>query len=333
MSTTQDASIGGAIETVYGTGVTPTRWWEFTEEDLDWNKTVVQGQGLRVGARVDRSARRVVPMAAGQGSFTMEAASKSMGWLMQMAFGAGVSTLVAGSTQQQLFTLGDTPPSATIQKGVPQAGGTVDAETFLGCMVDTLELGGTNGGILTAKYTLDIKDLTTATAYAAPSYASAPSLFHFANAGIFSGTLTPPTTIALATGATQLADIRDYSLTLANNLRGDRFNFGASGRKAKPTVGLRDITGKITAEYDTTNWRDAVLNETPMSLILTYTAGALSTGLETLQIVVPEIKFDSELPKTNGTDLITQAMSFTVLDNLTAAQPIWGVIRTADAAL
>jgi hypothetical protein len=98
-------------------------------------------------------------------------------------------------------------------------------------------------------------------------------------------------------------------------------------------VGLRSISGKVDVEYDSTTFRDAVLNDTPMMLIVNYTGGALSTGVEQLQIVLPEIKFDNELAKTNGTDLITQSMSFQVLDNLTAAQPIWVVCRTSDAAL
>ena len=62
-------------------------------------------------------------------------------------------------------------------------------------------------------------------------------------------------------------------------------------------------------------------------------AGALGVGLETLQIVIPEIKFDSEIPKTNGSNLILQSMSFDGLDNLVATQPLWIVTRTADIAL
>jgi hypothetical protein len=70
-----------------------------------------------------------------------------------------------------------------------------------------------------------------------------------------------------------------------------------------------------------------------MCLVFNLVGAALSTGVETLQIVLPEVKFDNELAKTNKTDLIKQSMNFAVLDNLTAAQPIWVVTRTADNAL
>lgn len=337
MVSTADASIGFGTETTYKTGVTPTRWVEYTDEGLDWDKNVKQGKGLRVGGRVARSARRVVPTAEGSGDFSMECTSKGMGLLWSYLMGAGTSTLVSAATYQQVFTLADLLPSFTLQKGVPHINTdgslTVDAYTFLGATCDSFEIDFTNADILTLKVTTDIADVTTGTAYTAPSYAATPSLFHFAGGSISTGTFTAPTTTVLASAATPLGSIRGGSLTVNHNTTQDRYNFNGGGRKDKPTVGLRDISGKMDVEYSGTAFRDAVLNETPMSLVLTYTAAALGTGLETLQIALPELKFDSELPKTNGTDLITQSMAFAVLDNLSAAQPIWIVTRTGDTAL
>lgn len=333
MATPQDASIGLATESTYGTGVTVTRFLEFTDESLNWNKNIKQGQGLRVGGRVARSARRVVPSADASGDVTMECISKGMGLVWNACLGSSTSTLVSGTTFQQVHTLGDTPPSLTVQKGLPQAGGTVDPYTFLGAMVSQWTLNFPNADIATLQFSLDAKDVTTATAYATPSYPATPSLFHFANGTIASGTLTSPTATALATGTTTVADVRGGSVQVNNNLATDRLNFGGAGRKSKPTVGLREITGSLTVEYDVSTWRDAVLQETPMALILTFTGAALSSGTETLQVVIPEIKFDSPLSQANGTDLITTDLSFAGLDNLTAAQPIWVVCRTSDNAL
>lgn len=332
MASTQDCSVGMSVESTYKTYVAPVRWWEYLDESLDWVKSIKQGKGLKVGGRVARSGRRVVTSAQGAGDFSMESTSKGMGLLWQLLLGGGVSTLVSGTTFQQLFTLADAPASATIQKGLPEVGGTVDAYSFLGCMADSWEFDFTNDDIASLKATINAGDLTTAQAYAAPSYATTPNLFHFANATLSNGTLTAPTTTALASALTPVVDVRGGSIVVNNNLS-TRLNFGAAGRQLKPTVGLRTISGKLDVEYDSTVFRDAVLNDSPMSLVLTYTAGALSTGVETLQVVLPEIKFDSELPKTNGTDLIVQSMAFQVLDNLTAAQPIWVVHRTADTAL
>lgn len=338
MPTLQDSSIGIGVESTFKTGVTPTRFLEFVDESLDWTKGTKQGQGLRVGSRVARSPRRVNPTADGAGDISIECVSKGMGLVWQALAGSSVSTLVSGATYQQVHTLGE-PSSLTIQKGLvhvdPVTGvGTVDAYTFLGGMCSGFDVAFPNGDICAIKPVWDLADLTTATGYASPSYAAEPvNLFHFANGSISTGTLTPPTTIALASGATPTADIRGGSFTVGNNLVADRQNFGGGGRKKQQLRGLRTIAGKLDIEYDSTGYRDMVLNDTPMNLILTFTAGALSTGVETLQFVIPEIKFDSELPKCNGTNLIVQSMAFQGLDNLSAAQPFWVVTRTADAAL
>jgi len=334
MASTQDAQLGHAVEGTFKTFQTPTRFLEFTDESLDWNKATKQGQGLRVGRRVDRSPRRVVPTADGGGDMTFEWASKGFGLLLQACLGSSTSTLVSGATFQQVHTIGDNPASLTKQKGLPQAGGTVDAYSFLGCMVQQFEIDFPNADIVSLKVTADAADLSVAAGLASAAYAAEPvNLFHFANGSISTGALTPPTATALGSAATPVADVRGGSLTVVNNLRNDRFNMGGSGRKAKQLTGKRNITGKLDIEYDSTTFRDAVLNETPMCLLLNFTAGALSTGVETLQIIVPEIKFDNEIAKTNGTDLIVQGMGFTGLDNLVAAQPLWVVTRTADTAL
>jgi hypothetical protein len=333
MASTQDASIGIGTESTYGTGVTPTRWFEYIDESFDFKKNIKQGVGLRVGARVARSARRVVPTADAGGDFSVEATSKGMGLLWQACLGAGTSTLVSGTTYQQVFTFADAPAALTVQKGLPEVGGTVDAYTYLGCMVSSFEIGFSNADIVTLKATVDAKDVTTATGYTSPTYATSPNLFHFANGSISTGTLTSPTTTVLGSSITALANVRGGSIQVDNNIKDDRFNLGGAGRKAKPTEGLRGISGKLDVEYDSTTFRDAVLADSPMSLVLTYTAGALSIGVETLQVIIPEIKFDTEMPKTNGTDMIVQSMSFAGLDNLTAAQPFWVVCRTADSAL
>jgi hypothetical protein len=59
VASTQDCSVGFVAETTYKTGVTVSRWVEYLDESLDWNKNIKQGKGLRVGSRVARSARRV----------------------------------------------------------------------------------------------------------------------------------------------------------------------------------------------------------------------------------------------------------------------------------
>ena len=226
-----------------------------------------------------------------------------------------------------MFTLADVPPSATIQKGIPRADGTVDAYTFTGCMVESLTIDCPNADIVKVKTTWNAKDVTTATAYTAPSYATTPSLFAFSHGAIYSGALTAPTSTALGSAPTAVAGIRSGSIDLKHNLKTDRYNCGGGGRKDKPIPGLREISGSMVAEYAGTSFRDAVMADTSLTIVKTFTSGT-----DVLQIIVPDVRLDGDLPKAS-TDLALQDIKWVGLDNLTAAQPIWIVCRTADTAL
>ena len=337
MAALQDSSIGTIPEVAYGTPLTPTRFYEFVDESFDYVKTVKQGQGIRVGSKVARSGRRVTTETSAKGDMTVELTSKGLGTLLQACFGSGTSTSVSGSTYQQLFVLGtgSTPPSMTLQKGVVRADGTVDPYSYNGGVVDNFEIDCPQGDIAKVKSSWIFRDVVTSTTYATPSYATTPSLFHFAQGAItIGGTVVAPTTSALASGGTSVANVRDFSLKVDNKLGADRFNYGGAGKMLSPTYGLRDISGKMTVEYTDQTLVNAYMADTALAVSLTFTSTeSLSTGTAVLQIILPEIKLNGELPKANGTDLITQSVDFDVLDNLTATQPIWAVLRTADTAL
>ncbi len=338
MPTPQDCSIGYSPEVTYKTFVAPARWVEFTEESLQWEKNIVQGAGLRVGARVPRAGRRFVPTAAGSGDFTVELAAKGMGSLWKAALGSSTSTIVGATTAyQQNHTLGDAPDSLTVQKGVVNAAGTVDAFTFLGCMVNSCSIDIPNGEIATATFSLDAGDITTAQAYVTPSYPAAPlNLFSFKDASIsLGGTLTMPTTTALASMAAPVAaSVRSFNVEINNNLQNERYNFGGGGRKSKPLVGMREITGSMTLEYDGTTFRDAFLNDTDMTCLVNLTGTTLAGTArpEQLQIVIPCLRFDGTLPEAAEGDMITVDMDFAVLDNTTQT-PITITQTTVDTAL
>ena len=327
MTTPQDCSVGLGVESVYGTAVARTRWFEFLDESFNFVKNVKQGVGLRVGSRVARSGRRVVASAEGSGDLTIEAVTKGLGLLWQLGLGYGTSTLVSAGLYQQVFTLGDAMPSATIQKGIPRADGTVDAYTFTGCMVESLTIDCPNADNVKVKTSWNAKDMTTATAYTAPSYATGPSVFTFAHGAVYSGALTAPTATELGSAATPVASIRSGSITIKHNLKTDRYNCGGGGRKEKPFAGIREISGSMVAEYADTAFRDAIVNDTSMTLVKTFTSGA-----DVLQVVIPDVRFDGDTVKAS-LDLAMQELKWTGLDGLTAAQPIWIVCRTADTAL
>lgn len=332
MTTSQDCSVGFGTESTFGTPVVPTRWPIFDSETLDIDKAVKQGKGLRVASRGNRSARRVVPTRSAAGNVSMAIVGVGMGMLWNWALGNSTSNLVTGAVHQQVHTFGDSPPSLTIQKGIPRADGdAVDAWNFPGAMCNELEIDCSNGEIATAAFSVAARNAVAAGSYTAPSYpAPEPAPLHFGGGAIIlGGTLTPPTATALATSsAAPAADVRAFKTKLGNNLDTGRYNFGAAGLRSKPRPGSRMVEGEIEVEYTGTALPAAVLADTSLGLIFTLTGDDPN---HVVQIVYPDVRFNGKLPSSNGGETITTSLDFEAFDLVT--QFAYIVVRTTDTAL
>lgn len=334
---TTPVSLNFRAEASYGTYLAPNRALEFDDEDLDFKPNWSDGKGLRVGSFTDLDYRSVETSRQGDGGVTIAAQTKGMGVLLDAAHGVSTSTLVTGATYQQVHQFALNPASLCIQKGIPQTTvGTVDALSFLGCMVDSWGFDGANDAVPTFNFKFDVRDIDSLQSFAALTYPTLlpTSLYSFEHAAAaYGGTLTAPTTTALATGATVNNTLRDFKFDVNNNLI-RRPNVGLAGLTAKPQVGRRQVTGSFTAEYENmTSFLADYRANTSRPLVVTYTsAEALSTGFATLQFVLPAIKLRSAVPKANGDETITVEHSFKAYS--TAATPaLYTVVRTSDTAI
>ena len=342
MATVLDAQFGIKAESTYGTPVTVDRFHELMPGDgFDYRPNRVQGSGLRVGAIGPRANRRVTPNGDYGGSFNLEVLSKGFGVLLNlMCGGTPTNTVVSGTTYQVVHTLGGVLKPFTGQLGVPriQADGSavVDPFTATGCTIPSWGLSLDNADILKLKIDVDARDMSTATALATASYptgsvAHPVALFSFAGAALYGGAYTAATTTALAIGGTPLANITNFSMDVTRNADVARFLAGAGGKKAIPIPGLAGVTGTLGIEYSDTVYRDAFLADTDLTLVANFTAGTLSTGLETFQVAIPNIRLDGELPKPTG-ETTKATCNFTALENLT--NPLLQLIqRTSDTTL
>lgn len=370
-----------------------------------WNVNRLQGSGIRVGGTFPRSGRRADANGWGTGNIDLEPLSKGQGLHLKLLMGSVTTTLVAGTTYQNVFTRPTTVlPSATIQVAKQLVDGTVKPETYIGCTCTDWELSFDNNALLTLKSNWDAQKISTAPSnisttlsalvaagatsvstvatvpvgaaivlnaletrvvtavtgsgpytlsfaaplvngyasgvavvvvgYTAPTYASGGNLFSFAGATLYTGTVTAPTTTALASAVTPLANVRSGSISVQNNTLNERYTANNAGAKSQQKPGAPTGVVKLVFEYADTTIRDAILADTAFTLVATFTAGSLSTGLETLQVVISEMKPQSgDLAGSDGSDVPTIEASFDILDNLTAAQPIWIVTRTSDTAV
>lgn len=306
------SQLGIATETTFNTPVTVTRFYEFTNESLNFNKNTAVGLGLRAGGQLPRSQRRVVTTSDVTGDINLDLPTSGLGLLLAHATGT-FPTKAAGSFT---FTLGDVAgKSFTSQVGVPQYGGTVTPKTVGGCKISSWELAVSNAGIATGRFSVDGASFTTATALATASYSSTTNLFHFAQS-------------AITVDGSAVANIKDFTLTVDNVIKTDRFNIGSAGIKsAQVSNGFRKITGTVTAEFTDTVLLAKFLADTSAALSLSFTSGS-----DALSITVSSVKFDGEAPQVAGPEVIDVNFSFEAYDNGTDA-PLTIVYTTADAAL
>ena len=341
MTTQQDVSIGLKKETVFGTAVTVDAFYEFLSEDFAWMPEFTEGNAMRYGKRVKAASRRVLKKETVEGTLEVEATTKGLGKLFEAALGTGTSTLISGTSYQQLFTptTTDPLPSYTIQKGIPLVGGgAAQPQTFNGMVCSGFELSASTDGEISIKFPFTGKGVETATAFATPSYPAAYQQFDMVGATIKAGTgvVTVPTTNALASGGTAVANVTAVDLTYDNGLdEGGWYIGGGAKRGRKPSLGVRSLTGTMTAEYDSNIFRDAFLAQTDFALVLQFEHNSIISGAikPTLQITIPVIRLDGELPKAVSDGVVTQSIGFTMLDGAVAAHPIYVAVITAETAI
>jgi len=326
MPTPLDYALEVAPESTYGTAGTPWRGLDMTGESLQAKKETKPSASLRPGRMGART--RSVTWSEGGGSTEHEAVARGMGLLFQALMGSGTSTLVSAGLYQQVFTFASTPPaSVTLRKSIPQLNGTTWGQyTFTGAMSTGFELSISSKDILKIKADWLTKFPTSGTTTTlTPTYPDAAPLLTFAGAALSTGTLVAPTTTALASAPTTVC-VRDFSVKVDQAYRA-REGSCTGGQPGKGgSADLRKVDGSMTIEYDSNKHTDLILSDASISLIATFTSGA-----DAVQVVLPDIKLNGDLPTPTTGDLVSHKVNFEAFHS--AAQMMWLVVRTADTAL
>ena len=340
MTMMADSSIGIKEEATYGTGVTPDHFPEFLSENFTWKPSYMVGQGMRPGSRVARQERRILGKNWVEGDMEIEACTRGAGIFWRALMGQSTSTIIgAGPAYQHNFTLSnsDPIPTYTIQKGIPLVGGgAVQPYTFRGMACTKGSISMPDGEVLRLRTSWTGKDLDTATAYASPSFpTSGQELFTYWMAAMtVGGVVTQPTTTALASGGTAVTNIKNFSLDIDNKLDTNGYTLGSGGKQSRrPVLGTTEITGRFTAEYDANTYRDLFIANTAVPIVLTLTSTTqLQTSVyNTLQIVLPSVKLDGDIPKASRDGVVTLDCGFTVLDGgVAGVAPVTVVMRNLD---
>ncbi|QPE05311.1 hypothetical protein IT882_04380 [Microbacterium schleiferi] len=341
MASMVEHQLGFKKESTFGTAVTVDRFLEFNSAPPKFEKTIEQGDGARPGGRVERGKHRSVTATRGTLDIEQVVMSSGFGTMFELLMGTGSSEEVSTDLYQQLFTFGTTnrKPSATIQVGVvmADASGTVSPITLVGAFCNSFELSIAQAGLLTLKSSWVAKEYKTDVTLATASYADDTEDFQFVGASlIVGGSVTVPTSTALASGGTEVGTVTDFSISVDHGGDEGQAFIGGGGLIGRAGVpGRAMITGSIKQEYQSNTFRDAVLADTPLALVATFEGltDITSGNKPTVQIVCPQIRFDDGLPEPDTENAPAQDLTFKAFDDDVAAQAIYLVVRTGDTAL
>lgn len=306
------SGIGGfaaiKAESAYGTPVTPDQSVEVDTASIKKVKNTAQGRGLANGLLGARGVRRKVTTTAAAGTVGMGVTSNSMGRFLQMLMGATATPVQIGGTAAytQTHTLSDNVGKfATIQVGVPDAGGTIRPYTFTSCKV--LQ-GDFHCGIdenLAATYTIDSQNMVTATAAISPSYVAGATPFSFAEMTVKLGTFNSEASV---TG------VRAVDLQFSRSQKTDRFYAGAAGLKAEPIMNdYMAITGTIEIDFTTkADFVDRFIADTPTSLVVQFVqpVAIAASNFPTITFQIPNVYFDGDTPDLSGPDMVGLSIPF-----------------------
>ena len=304
------ASFGYSAETTYGTYVAPTRFTEFTSEDLKRNVNFAQGGGLAAGRLARPMSRRIITNEDGSGSITMDAPNQKLGLLLQALMGTTVTPVQQGATTAYLQThaLADnTGKFLTLQKGVPQTDGVVKPFTFLGSKVTSAEFSCGVNEFLSAKFEFDSKQVVDNQTLAAPSYPSGLGNWAFKDMSLKLGTFGSEAAVSGVTKVTAKID---------RAMKTDRLYAGAAGLKAEPILNDYDtvVTGTVEADFlDKTVFVDRFGNNTISSMVWTFQGPLIaSTYYYTFTLTFPAMAFNGDTPQVDGPDVVSGSFPFVV---------------------
>lgn len=187
-------------------------------------------------------------------------------------------------------------------------------QRYRGCEMDKLTLTfAKSPAMIKGAFSVVGKDLALDTAISAgETYASANTNKPFSS---FVGSLTE--------GGSAQASITELSITLENGLDPQYVLFDPASQSTD--IGRSNITGQITARFESEALQEKFLNETESALLVTV----IDPDGNSLAIQLPRIKYTGHKHDVTGEGSISQVMPFQALYHTSSASNIV-VTRTPD---
>lgn len=302
--------LGFAAESTYGTFVAPTRFLEFNEANVKYERERIESNGIRAGRRVLHRWAAGVQRAVGDVTFEM--APQGFALLWHHALGGNVTT--GSNPYTHTLTPGDLAgKSLSLQLGKPSIDGTVRSFSYLGCKVTGLEVSAAVNEYAMMTVSWYGNHLDTSQTLGTASYPTGLTPFDFTK------------------GSVSLAgsgfDVKEFTLNIDNGLAVDRhFIRSTTPEKSKEPLEStrREITGSMTADFTDLTALNRFINGTEAALVLTFNAGASAQTTITMNV-----RFDGEDPDL-GPELLEQPLQFKAVSSTSDAAALTVVVVNAD---
>lgn len=336
-----DAQLGVGIESSWGAGATPTRFYEFISEGLTMTPSFLEPTALRAGLKYKRAERVRQSRRTVGGDITLEHATRGMGLLWKHALGSPITSPVvigAGPAYRQVHVPGDFRGlGMCVQVGRPEPStGTIRPFTYSGCKCTAWEFSVRDQEIPQLTVTLDGRDESTATGLAVASYVAGSGVFDFSQAYLkLGGTAATVSGVTTITGGTAVATIiREMSVAGSSPKATERFGLGNAGLKSEQLENdTPTITGSLGAEFNQTELYAAFTGNQTLPIEMGLVGPELQTGVNlALIITMPACKLKSAAPNVDGPDIVDMSTDYEAYGDGTNP-PIQVQLITTETAL
>lgn len=320
------AQLGIGQESTWGTAVAVDHFLPFNQESIDYTKERIESQSLYAGRRT--VSDWVAGKEGGAGDIEIDVRPNGgFALLMKHALGANADSQPDATHDATVYRhtakVGSTDAlGLTVQVGRPNTAGTVDPFTWAGCKIAQWELDMQTDGVLTGKFSLDVKSESTVTALATPTYPAANVLLPFSDSAI----------VFTIGGVTY--NVKGVTVTGNNNLAVDREQLGSSTKQQQiEGQGFREITGTIDLEsYAGLTPYNLFKNGTEAAIVATFTGAPIDpTFSYAVAVTMTRCRFDGNSPKVGGPAILDHQIPFKALYTSNAATEVQVVTTNTDA--
>lgn len=296
-------------ETVYGTAVPVTKFYEIISEDIRGSYPRLQAEALSA-AYVDRSDRFAVNQKGAAGSVTLEPLTKGFGHWLNYMLGSVATT---GPAETNAYTHAGTIGNLfgkhlTVQVGRADESGTVRPWTYEGGKVTQFEFSNSVDQTLRVSISMDFEKESNPDA---PAGAYALQT----NVPVVGAEVLQWQGGFIEVGGSEI-EVSEVSVTVDNALNTDRYFINQSQSKKEPVQdGKRQVDWSFSTPYvNNTYWEkvSSATNAGSYAALVTRWEGLVLLGTTIypkLEIRIPVARFDEGGPVVEGPSMLSQSFS------------------------